>query len=500
MRFRTKQGPRPMRGYTPWRVEEVGKLHHVVKIRIMTDSKVRIDDMLLKVLDILTDHDTQEHFDRGPEYDTDFSNQWPKAPELSDFRSFMKDFYRQCDDICLTLMKALEVGWGLEDVSLVARCVPSATDLRLTHYPTIPVDEMQSGNTSRNASHTDFGPITLLFQDSTGGLEIDDRTNPEPNYFVPLPPTDTMELIVNVRNTLTRWTNGKITGGIYQVTTPEAMKGISGLIMPPRMSMAYLFKAERNVLVGPLPKFVSSTEPAKYPDITALEFPRWRNSIVYNFDKKEYPNGVDGLNGAPKTTPDVKIASSQDVLETALVKTLGRVTDLVNAGNRNSASSGMNAGQLLAVGNTYSKRVIHSGAACYVKVHFGMEVLAGYESPLYVGLFDFMLDKFKIPSALSGDQPRIMCHCIDFKLTLSDLTGYLVGLNREPNGCTESSRCCGCGGRYPRSVPRPLVTSGTISASTRPSCMTAFTPSRFLNASTAYSLHTRLCMRNNFMP
>jgi hypothetical protein len=30
-----------MRGYTPWRVEEVGKLHHDEKIRILTDSKVK---------------------------------------------------------------------------------------------------------------------------------------------------------------------------------------------------------------------------------------------------------------------------------------------------------------------------------------------------------------------------------------------------------------------------------------------------------------------------
>ncbi|KAI9371759.1 Clavaminate synthase-like protein [Aspergillus egyptiacus] len=281
-------GPRPMRGYTPWRVEEVGKLHHDAKIRMMKDSK--------------------EHFDQGPEYDTDFPNQWPKAPELSGFQPFMEAFYRQCDEVCLTLMKALEVAWGIEDGSLVARCSPSATDLRLTHYPAIPLDEMHSGGTSRIAPHTDFGPITLLFQDSTGGLEIEDRSNPIPNSFVPLPPTDTTEMIVNVGDTLTRWTNGRITGGIHRVTTPDAMKEGSGLIVPPRISMAYLFKAARDMTVGPLPKFVSSTEPARFPDITALEFQRWRNSIVYNLDEKEYPDGVDHLVGTPNNTLDAGVA------------------------------------------------------------------------------------------------------------------------------------------------------------------------------------------------
>ena len=41
-------GPMPMHGYTPWRVEEVGKLRHDVKIRTMMDSKVCIDDILWK--------------------------------------------------------------------------------------------------------------------------------------------------------------------------------------------------------------------------------------------------------------------------------------------------------------------------------------------------------------------------------------------------------------------------------------------------------------------
>ncbi|PYI10695.1 Clavaminate synthase-like protein [Aspergillus sclerotiicarbonarius CBS 121057] len=275
-------GPRPMRGYTPWRVEEVGKLHYDPKIRDIIDSK--------------------EHFDQGPESDTEFPNKWPTAHELSAFRPFMEAFYRKCDEICLTLMEALEVAWGIEDGSLVARCVPSSTDLRLTHYPAIPVEEMHSERTSRIAPHTDFGPITLLFQDSTGGLEIEDRTNPVPNSFVPLPPTDTSEMIVNVGDTLTRWTNGKITGGVHRVIAPETMKNERGLMIPSRMSMAYLFKAGREVSVGPLPKFVSSTVPAQYPDMTALEFQRWRNSIVYSLDEKEYPNLVEELARVPGAT------------------------------------------------------------------------------------------------------------------------------------------------------------------------------------------------------
>lgn len=192
----------------------------------------------------------------------------------------MENIYRRLDEVCVTLMKALEVAWGIKDGSLVARCLPSSTDLRLSHYPEIPIEEIQSGRSIRIAPHTDFGPITLLFQDSTGGLEIEDRTNPEPKTFDPLPPSDTTEMIVNVGDTLTRWTNGKIPGGVHQVTTPDTLKGKSSLILPARLSMAHLFKADRNTSVGPLPKFVTPTEPAKYPDITAFEYQTERNGIL----------------------------------------------------------------------------------------------------------------------------------------------------------------------------------------------------------------------------
>ncbi|ETS81754.1 hypothetical protein PFICI_06756 [Pestalotiopsis fici W106-1] len=288
-------GPKPMRGYTPWRVEEVGKLHHDEAVRMLTDSK--------------------EHFDQGPTDDKEFPNQWPSAHGLSGFRPFMESFYEQCNDVCLTLMAALEVAWGIDDGSLVARCSPSATDLRLTHYPEIEVNELQTGRNTRIAPHTDFGPVTLLFQDSTGGLEIEDRSNTTGNPFVPLPPTDTTEMIINVGDTLTRWTNGRITGGVHQVSVPEAFKDESGMIVPSRMSMAYLFKAARDTSVGPLPKFVSQDEPAIFPDITALEFQRWRNSIVYNLDKKEDGDKFQGVKSkaSPIIKPTINVQEAQAV-------------------------------------------------------------------------------------------------------------------------------------------------------------------------------------------
>jgi isopenicillin N synthase-like dioxygenase len=208
----------------------------------------------------------------------------------------MTAFYQQCDEVCLTLMKALELAWGIDDGSLVARCKPSATDLRLTHYPAIAVEEMAGEKkTCRIAPHTDFGPVTLLFQDGTGGLEVQDRTT---GSLVPVNPDRPTEMIVNVGDTLTRWTNGKILGGVHQVTVPQAMKGMRDVIIPSRISMAYLFKAGRDVSLGPLPKFVSATNPARFSDMTAGEYQSWRNSMIYSLDNNLFTKEGKKL-GAP---------------------------------------------------------------------------------------------------------------------------------------------------------------------------------------------------------
>lgn len=183
-------------------------------------------------------------------------------------------------------MEALELAWGIDDGSLVARCKPSATDLRLTHYPEIAVEKMLGEKkTCRIAPHTDFGPITLLFQDGTGGLEVQDRLT---GSFVPVSPGKPTEMIINVGDTLNRWTNGKILGGVHQVTIPEALKGMRDVVIPSRISMAYLFKASRDVSLGPLPKFVSATNPARYSDMTSGEYQSWRNSVIYSLDEKLY--------------------------------------------------------------------------------------------------------------------------------------------------------------------------------------------------------------------
>ena len=76
-----------------------------------------------------------------------------------------------------------------------------------------------------------------------------------------------------------------VRAGIHQVTPPPEMLDLEDGIVPERYSNVFFLKADRNAMMGPLPEFVSVENPAKYDNMTALEFQKhrtkWLHSIRY---------------------------------------------------------------------------------------------------------------------------------------------------------------------------------------------------------------------------
>lgn len=176
----------------------------------------------------------------------------------------------------------MELGLELPQGTLANRCNPSASEIRLNHYPTISRALITEGKIKRTWPHTDFGIITLLFQDSVGGLELEDRK--KPGTFVPILPSPAhgpRELIVNVSNTLQRWTNNVIRAGLHQVSLPLMSGGLAADTCPERYSAVFFLKAHRDTCVGPLPHFVTVDRPAAYTAMTAIEYQRQMTQVLY---------------------------------------------------------------------------------------------------------------------------------------------------------------------------------------------------------------------------
>jgi isopenicillin N synthase-like dioxygenase len=183
---------------------------------------------------------------------------------------------------CLQILEAMEVGLNLSPGTLRQRCLPAASEIRLNYYPPVSLDVLSQGKIKRTWPHTDFGIITLLFQDSVGGLELEDRT--QPGTFVPVTPgaaDKPSEMVINISDTFERWSNGAIRAGLHRVDIPSDMKSKEKGICPGRYSSIFFFKAARETSVGPLPAFVTAERPAKFDDITALQYQQQMTSVLY---------------------------------------------------------------------------------------------------------------------------------------------------------------------------------------------------------------------------
>ena len=110
---------------------------------------------------------------------------WPRVEAVHDWRGkmlAMLDFQR---NLALALMAAIARGLGLDEETLVAPARGRNATLRLLHYPPAPpeftfrgYDEnepvtIEDGRRLIARSHVDTGLLSLLWQDPTGGLQME---------------------------------------------------------------------------------------------------------------------------------------------------------------------------------------------------------------------------------------------------------------------------------------------------------------------------------------
>ena len=178
-------------------------------------------------------------------------------------------------------MQALELGLGIPSGCFAERTTLDSSELRLNYYPQADMQEFETGSARRIWPHTDTGLITLLLQDDVGGLEFEDRQNPA--TFLPITSSDPTDMVVNIADTLERWTNGVLRAGLHHVTTSPNMRNKADGSIAARSSIVYFFRANRAASAGPLSCFVTQQDPAKYSEITTLEYLQQLNAKLHDY-------------------------------------------------------------------------------------------------------------------------------------------------------------------------------------------------------------------------
>lgn len=186
-------------------------------------------------------NDVKESFDAGPEDDRIHPTPWPVGQRCDAFRIFMGSFLAECLAVHNDLLHILEEALHLTTNSLTSRCSAGNSELRITHYPPVQMAQLKKGSTYRISEHTDVGILTLLFQDTVGGLEIEGQD--KSSEFIPVESSSINEMIVNCGDTLQRWTANYLRSANHRVTYPPGLKDEDALI-PARYSVGFFGKAD----------------------------------------------------------------------------------------------------------------------------------------------------------------------------------------------------------------------------------------------------------------
>ena len=163
------------------------------------------DDEVGEALREITD--CKESYEIGSQDDKLQPNVWLPENTLPGFRDFTQMFYWECHKVALSVLRALALGIGLEDMDFFEQFHSGNNcQLRLLHYPPIPAADIVTKRVARMPAHTDWSTITMLFQDDCGGLEVEDPHTP--GKFVPATPMPGA-CVMNVGDMLMRWSNSK---------------------------------------------------------------------------------------------------------------------------------------------------------------------------------------------------------------------------------------------------------------------------------------------------
>jgi isopenicillin N synthase-like dioxygenase len=189
-------------------------------------------------------------------------NQWPTLPG---FRDTLMRYHVAALELVVLLHRAVAVDLGI-DAHFFDRYFDRAVGvMRLLHYP--PHPGTFDGSVYGAGAHTDYGNLTLLVQDATGGLEVRKRDG---GWTVVPPVAGTF--VCNIGDCLMRWTNDVYVSNAHRVVNRSGRE---------RYSVAYFGDPNSDALVECLPSVLAPGEMPKYAPITYAEYLRSRYDATY---------------------------------------------------------------------------------------------------------------------------------------------------------------------------------------------------------------------------
>lgn len=196
-------------------------------------------------------------------------NNWPDA-DLPELQSAFYAYYQTACDCGRDLMRAFAVSLGIDAQFFAPHFSKPIARGSALYYP--PQPPQMGAEQFGVGAHTDYGCLTLLWQDAVGGLQVQGRDG---DWVTAHPIPDT--LVVNVGDLLARWSNDRF------VSTPHRVVNASGR---ERYSLAVFFDPNYDAVVDPR-DLLDPGETARYVPIVAGEHVRARFDAAFAYRSRQ---------------------------------------------------------------------------------------------------------------------------------------------------------------------------------------------------------------------
>ncbi|GAA5906971.1 hypothetical protein JCM6882_000015 [Rhodosporidiobolus microsporus] len=229
--------------------------------------------------------DQKETFEIGNDIDPQYPEHWPNEEDIPGFKAALEEgsdtvwmketlnitssqtmnrFHLACHDLHMRIMTLLALSLNLSPSYFDSQVDSRNHCLRLLHYP----PASRSGSASRLGAHTDFGTTTLLWQDETGGLEIE---GPDGQWVPVTPKPDSF--VINFGDVLARWSNDRLKSTVHRGRLPDLKEGEDpNTPVKTRRSVAYFCNPNPDTLIKCIPGLENADGTSKYEPVLAADF------------------------------------------------------------------------------------------------------------------------------------------------------------------------------------------------------------------------------------
>ncbi|GAB7339230.1 hypothetical protein MBLNU457_5887t1 [Dothideomycetes sp. NU457] len=172
---------------------------------------------------------------------------------LEQRRGELVAFQSDCQRLCARILEVLEVALGVREGWFRERHHgggETGSVLRLLHYPPLERDgggEGEDGEDVRAGAHSDYGSVTLLFQQmGQPGLQVRGADGEWEDVEVDPAGKGEVPVLVNIGDLLSYWTGGLLRSTVHRVVFPRGTTG-------DRYSVAYFCHPLNQVELEPVP-------------------------------------------------------------------------------------------------------------------------------------------------------------------------------------------------------------------------------------------------------